>query len=311
MAIAIQNDVPLAPLTTFRIGGPAKHFVEVSCEEDIREALRWAKDHEKQTLFLGGGSNVLVADWGFDGLVIRFSETPPFVNEETIRSFAGARLMTIVETASKHSLAGMERMAGIPGSVGGAVRGNAGAFGVETKDVVNSVRAVHIDTLKSKQFSQEECHFSYQMSVFKSESSWVVCEATFVLQPNGNREELEKVMKDTIAQRNARHNQSAACAGSFFMNPKVEDEKLLAEFREFTGEEARGGVIPAGWLIDRLDLRGYRIGGAMVSDDHPNYLLNAGGATADDVLMLMAYIKTKVRNTFGVQLREEVNLVGF
>jgi len=310
MEMTIREQEVLAPWTTFKIGGPAKFFVEVSSAEGIREALVWAKERDERIIFIGGGSNILVSDAGFHGLAVHMRETKPEVSGASVRAFAGSTLASVVSAAAEASLAGMENLAGIPGSLGGAVRGNAGAFGTEMKNVVSSVDAVHRETGESKTFSPEECAFSYRMSVFKKTSDWIVAAATCELAP-GNREELEKIMEDIVAKRNARQDQSARCAGSFFMNPAVKSESLRREFETHAGEPCRGGKGPAGWLIDRLDLRGFRIGGAIVSESHPNYILNAGNATADDVLMLMAYIKTKVRDTFGVQLREEVQLVGF
>ncbi len=307
--ISLQENVLLAPYTTFKIGGPARRFVRVSTAQQLQEAFEWAKMKDVQTFLLGGGSNILVSDKGFDGLVIHLESTPPRREEFSLIAFAGTTLSSVVDMARDCSLEGMQNLSGIPGLVGGAVRGNAGAFGVEMKDVVFSVQALHGKTLEEKIFSNKECHFSYRTSVFKEEG-WIVTEVLFKLRP-GDKEKLAKIMEDVVAQRNAKHNQSALCAGSFFINPVVENEELRKEFEKETNASCREKKVPAGWLIDKMGLRGKKMGGAMVSEMHPNYIINTGDARAEDVVMLMSYIKQQVRDGLGVQLTQEVQLVGF
>lgn len=306
----IQKDVVLAPYTTFKIGGPAKFFVSVSSTEEIQEALLWAREKEVPVFLLGGGSNILISDQGFQGLVIHLEESPPQVEGNVIRAFSGTMLGSVVERARDASLSGMQNLAGVPGSLGGAVRGNAGAFGVEMKDIVSSVEAIERNTLEIQQFSNQECHFSYRMSVFKNREDWVVTEAQCTLVP-GKKEDITQVMQETIQQRNDRQDQTAKCAGSFFMNPVVNNESLRKEFEDEAGSPCRENKIPAGWLIDKVGLRGKRIGDAMVSESHPNYILNVGEATAEQVIMLMSYIKQHVRHECEVQLMQEVQFVGF
>ena len=307
--ISLQENIALAPYTTFKIGGPARWFACVRTAEELQEAFMWAKEKGMQTFLLGGGSNILVSDKGFSGLVIRLEQSDPKREELSLIAFAGTTLGSVVDMARDYSLEGMQNLAGIPGLVGGAVRGNAGAFGVEVKDIIFSVKALHPETLQEKVFSNEECHFSYRSSVFKEEG-WIVTEATFKLRP-GKKEVLAKTMEDIVAQRNEKHNQSALCAGSFFINPVVENEDLRKEFEKESNSICREKKVPAGWLIDKMGLRGKRIGDAMVSEMHPNYIVNAGEATAEDVVMLMSYIKQQVRDGLGVQLTQEVQLVGF
>ncbi len=307
--ISLQENIALAPYTTFKIGGPARWFACVRTAEELQEAFMWAKEKGMQTFLLGGGSNILVSDKGFSGLVIRLEQSDPKREELSLIAFAGTTLGSVVDMARDYSLEGMQNLAGIPGLVGGAVRGNAGAFGVEVKDIIFSVKALHPETLQEKVFSNEECHFSYRSSVFKEEG-WIVTEATFKLRP-GKKEFLAKTMEDIVAQRNEKHNQSALCAGSFFINPVVENEDLRKEFEKESNSICREKKVPAGWLIDKMGLRGKRIGDAMVSEMHPNYIVNAGEATAEDVVMLMSYIKQQVRDGLGVQLTQEVQLVGF
>ena len=307
--ISLQENIALAPYTTFKIGGPARWFACVRTAEELQEAFMWAKEKGIQTFLLGGGSNILVSDKGFSGLVIRLEQSDPKREELSLIAFAGTTLGSVVDMARDYSLEGMQNLAGIPGLVGGAVRGNAGAFGVEVKDIIFSVKALHPETLQEKVFYNEECHFSYRSSVFKEEG-WIVTEVIFKLRP-GKKEVLAKTMEEIVTQRNAKHNQSALCAGSFFINPVVENEDLRKEFEKESNSICREKKVPAGWLIDKMGLRGKRIGDAMVSEMHPNYIVNAGEATAEDVVMLMSYIKQQVRDGLGVQLTQEVQLVGF
>lgn len=307
--LSIQENILLAPYTTFKIGGPARWFVCVRTAKELQEAFVWAKTKELQTFLLGGGSNILVSDKGFSGLVIHLESSDPRREDFSLIAFAGTTLSSVVDMARDCSLEGMQNLAGIPGLVGGAVRGNAGAFGVEMKDIVFSVKALNGKTLEEKVFSNEECHFSYRMSVFKEEG-WIVTEVVFKLRP-GDKETLAKTMEEIVAQRNAKHDQSAFCAGSFFINPIVENEELRKEFEKETNVLCRENKVPAGWLIDKMGLRGKQMGGAMVSEMHPNYIVNTGEATAEDVVMLMSYVKQQVRDGLGVQLTQEVQLVGF
>ena len=305
-----QEHILLSQYTTFKIGGPARYFFQATDVEGVKEALHWAREHKQKTYLLGGGSNVLVSDAGFDGLVIRLGEAVPEVRKDGIRAFAGCRLMSAVEAAQKNGFSGMERLAGIPGSIGGAVCGNAGAFGVEIKDAVSSVLAVHAETVVEKRFTVEKCEFGYRQSYFKVHREWIVVSADFSLAM-GDTEHLLTIMEDTIAQRNGKQLQDVKSAGSYFINPVIEDEGLRRVFEEETGNVSRDKKVPAGWLIDRTGLRGKRIGNAMVSEQHPNYILNVGNATAEEVIILESYIKQQVRDRFNVELQCEVRYVGF
>ncbi len=161
-----------------------------------------------------------------------------------------------------------------------------------------------------KEFSQSECDFQYRTSFFKTHPEFVILSAQLRLA-EGDASELHRISEETLAKREAKHPQKALCAGSFFMNPTVVDETLRTEFAQDTGMAAKDGKLPAGWLIDRAGLRGEKVGGAQISPRHPNYLVNTGTATTEDVIMLASLVKQRVRTDSGVQLREEVQLVGF
>lgn len=308
--LSIRRDVPLAPLTTFRIGGSADFFTLVTTEAELIEALEYAQHNNLQTFVFSGGSNLLIADQGFRGMMIQVVNGAMRVAGQDLYVDAGANLLQVVTNANRHGLAGMERLAGIPGSLGGAIRGNAGAFGMEIKEVVVQVRAYDRKSGSPRGFSREDCGFDYRSSYFKTHPELVILSATLRLQ-TGDASDLQRIAAETMATREAKHPQSARCAGSFFMNPVVTDEALRREFAQDTGKTPKDAKLPAGWLIDHVGLRGKRIGGAQISEKHPNYLINTGTATAADVIMLASLVKQRVRSELGVQLKEEIQLVGF
>lgn len=308
--LSIRRDVPLAPFSTFQIGGPADFFAGVTTVPELIEALDYARENNLKTFVFSGGSNLLIADRGFRGLVIRIANVAVRFTERDIYADAGANLFDLIQIANGRGLAGMERLAGIPGSLGGAIRGNAGAFGAELSDVILSVKVYDCERAALREFSKQDCQFRYRNSYFKSHPELVILSAKLRLT-GGNPTELASIADQTIATREAKHPQNAKCAGSFFMNPAVSDAALREEFFKDTGKTPKDDKLPAGWLIDHVGLRGKRLGGAQVSALHPNYFVNTGTATAEDVIMLASLVKQRVRDTLGIQLHEEVQLVGF
>lgn len=307
----IQENVPLAPMTSFRIGGPAKFYVEVKSVEELKEALKYAKEKNLDYYVLASGTNLLVSDNGFDGIIIRIKFSEIKINEEEmVEASAGTPLIKVVNFAVENGLSGIESLAGIPGTFGGAVRGNAGAFGTETGSYIFQVNALNVDTLEMEKFKQEQCGFAYRSSIFKKNKKMIVFSATLKLEKAEIEKCKAKVM-ETVMSRTKKGLQGAKSAGSYFMNPKIEDEKVLQEFEQEKGVPARSGVVPAGWIIERAGLKGKTMGGAQVSEQHTNYIINTGQASAENVIMLVSYVKQQVRDQFGVQLVEEVNYLGF
>lgn len=310
--VSFQENVDLHPFTTFRVGGKARYFVQVKSESDFPEIFRWAEEKSVSVFVLGGGSNVIFSDRGFDGLVLKM-ENAEVCDRGEGRIFveSGATLYGVIEFARGLGYAGMERLAGIPGTIGGAIRGNAGAFGAETAQSVSSVRAFDRNTREVREYSKEMCEFGYRESFFKTHPENILLSAELLLLSGSNREVLEALIRETIDTREKKHPQRILCAGSFFMNPVVFDEGLRKEFERDTGMLVKDNKLPAGWLIDYVGLRGKEVGGAKVSNIHPNYLINTGGATAESILILASIVKQRVRTELGVRLREEVQMVGF
>ncbi len=348
MGIKIKENIILAQYTTLKIGGAARFFCEAKDEKEIMEALEFAREKKLPIFVLGGGSNILVSDKGFDGIIIKILNTKYQILNTNIECGAGALLSKIVSESVKAGLTGLEWAAGIPGTVGGAIRGNAGAFGSCMADTVESVKVMEISNLskvrpdiqgstfplsrlnrdnssrsnlweipQDRTLKLRECKFSYRDSIFKKNPNLIIVSAVLRLK-KGKKKESEKRVKEIIKQRKEAQPFDFPSSGSFFKNPclagrqaVVKNKKIIEEYERETGNKVKDGVIPAGYLIDMLNLRGKKIGGAMVSQHHGNFLVNAGGATAEDMVILISLIKHRVRNKFGIQLREEVQYVGF
>jgi len=301
--LEIKENVPLAPLTTFEIGGPARWFVDVRDQPEIQEAILYAREHNIPFMILAGASNVLIPDEGLDALVVHILEGEHVFTGNALRADAGCNLLSLIKEASAREYGGWEKLAGIPGSIGGAVRGNAGAFGSEIKDVLTVVRALHRGTLEVRSFVHPYMTFAYRDSTFKRNPEWLITSVTIELS-RMKRSESEKLIADTITEREKRHLQNVRAAGSFFMNPTA-PPGLVELFEQEKKVKSRENRVPAGWLIEKAGLKGAIVGGAVASEQHPNYIVNQGDATAKDVLALAAKIKEEVKKQFNVELQEE------
>lgn len=310
----IQKNVPLAPYTTFRIGGPAKEFVVVNSENELIEALKYAKDNNLQFFMLGGGSNILFSDNGFDGLIIKMSMVNLVVDVERNRIEAGAgiSIVNLLKKSIEAEWSGLEWSAGLPGTLGGAIRGNAGTFGFSMWDVIESVRVYNFESEKMEEFSRDDCQFGYRESIFKGSDNLVIISAGLQFQ-KGNQEMMRKYVEEKIAWRK-QTSPGGFSTGSFFKHAisTEQNTKKLKEIPRFSELKLHEkNTIPAGFIIEECGLKGKKIGGAMVSEKHANFIINTGGATAEDVIMLASFVKMRVRDEFGIQLQEEVQYVGF
>jgi len=353
----IQKNIFLSKCTTFKIGGPAKYFCVAKNIEETKKALEFAQRNSLKIFILGGGSNLLVSDRGFDGLVIKLQITNYKFQDNKIICGAGASLAKLVNESAKANLTGLEWAAGIPGiTVGGAICNNAGAFGKCMGDVVENVEILDIGKLGNKQYNRwlhsvrpaggpaepfcaigstalsglwsqhilgnwkleirklnnKQCRFSYRSSIFKEEKKYIIVGAVLKLE-KGNKEESGKMIAEFLKSRREKQPLEYPSAGSVFENPIVGDkhlEKLIDKYPELKGI-AKNNAIPAGWLVETLELKGKKIGGAMISEKHGNFIVNASGAKAEDVVILISLTKQKVRDNFGIQLVEEIEYVGF
>lgn len=307
----ILEKVPLAPLTTFAIGGDARYFVTVNDAKDLGAALDYAETRRLPFFILAGGSNILVADEGFDGLVINvgFAKQNIDMQAGRVSVEAGCALADVVRTTANSGLSGMEALYGIPGTVGGAVRGNAGAFGTEIKDILKEVTALNVETREVRTFSNAECTFVYRTSFFKQHTNWIVLAATFTLSQDTDGTAMQR-MEKILDLRNERQIQDIRSAGSFFMNPVVH-EKIRATFEKEKRIAARENRVPAGWLIEKAGFAGVCEDGVCTGQRSSNYIINSGTATAAAVTSLAQKISSRVESDFGVALHPEITLIGF
>jgi len=307
----IKQNMPLAPLTTFKIGGPAKYFIDVTAPEDLVEAVAWAKQNNEKYFILGGGSNLLVSDKGYNGLIIKNSCTLLEWRETEAKVESGVIFARLVMEAAEKGLAGLEWAAGIPGTVGGAIRGNSGAHGSSIQHNITSVSVLDPESNIVKDYTPDECKFAYRHSIFK-EKKLLVLGAIIKLQ-NGKTEDIKQTMTGYLAKRAEIHPKDPN-AGSVFKNFNLEQLKeanpALAVNAEKEGA-VRGGRISSGWIISSLGLKGKKIGGAIISYEHGNFIVNTGGATAEDVLVLMSLVKQKVRVELKLQLENEIEYLDF
>ncbi|MBV9159590.1 MAG: UDP-N-acetylmuramate dehydrogenase [Candidatus Kaiserbacteria bacterium] len=299
----IQENVPLAPLTTFDIGGNARYFVDVRTESDIKEAIAWAQAKGVGYVVLSGGSNVLAPGKDIDALVIHIVGDLYSVESGLVDAWTGTNLLTLIRSMAAQGWGGWEKLAGIPGTIGGAVRGNAGAFGPEIKDFVTKVKACNTKTGESREFENADCDFSYRHSFFKDNPEWIITRVELKLQ-QVDPAESKRLADETIAEREKRHLQNVKAAGSYFMNPRA-SAHIVELFEKEKGVKSREGRVPAGWLIEKAGMKGATVGGAKASEQHPNYIVNTGAATDADVKELAERVKRAVKDQFGVDLQEE------
>ncbi|BAR82712.1 Z-N-acetylenolpyruvoylglucosamine reductase [Bacillus thuringiensis serovar tolworthi] len=280
---------PLARYTTMKIGGPADILIVPKHVAGIEKTLQLVKQYKTKWTVIGRGSNLLVSDQGIEGVVIRLGEGLDHleVEKHKVRVGSGYPLIKLSTLLSRQGLAGLEFASGIPGSVGGAVYMNAGAHKSDISSVLSKALILFedgaIDWLTNK-----ELEFSYRASVLQTKRPGIVLEAVFQLQA-GKREEIVRSMQNNKDYRCETQPWNHPCAGSVFRNP-------IPHF--------------AGDLVEKAGLRGYRIGGAQISEMHGNFIVNTGGASAQDVLSLIELIKHTIKDKFDVDMHTEVEIIG-
>jgi UDP-N-acetylmuramate dehydrogenase len=281
----ILENHSLGQYGTFQSGGPADYFLEAKSVEELREGLEWAESKSLPYFVFGMGSNLLFHDEGFRGLVIRMKASEMEVKNEEIHADAGVLIAMLVMEAAKAELTGLEAWNGLPGTVGGAVFGNAGCFGVETKDVLKSAE-IFVAGEGVKTVDVDYFEYGYRDSRLKREPA-VILRAVFSLK-KGDTAEISAKMNEIMRERGSKQP-AGLTTGSFFKNPSAEQ--------------------PAGMLIDQLGLKGYAMGPMQISDQHANFFFNRGGAKASDVRAICEFVQGKVKEKYGIDLEPELIFV--
>ena len=342
----LKENQPLAPFTTLGIGGPARWFVEAKSEDDIVEAAGWARERDLPLFVLGGGSNLLVSDAGFKGLVLHMAIRGVEQQGDLFCCGAGEDWDSFVSLAVREGFAGIECLAGIPGTVGGTPVQNVGAYGQEVDSAIERVRAFDLEQGEFVELLNAECGFAYRRSRFNSadRGRFIVTRADYRLRGNSapqityadlkthfkNRGDAVTLSEVADAVRAIRRGKGmlvvegdpdCRSAGSFFKNPEVEQAVAdrVCDFAARTGVPLRvyptaGGKvkIPAAWLIEHVGFRkGYRLGAAGISLRHTLALINYGGAGAEEILALARQIRAAVQERFGIELEMEPATLGF
>lgn len=302
----IQENIPLKDYTTLGIGGPARYFVEVIAEEQLKKAIEFAEEHHTPHLIIAGGSNLLVNDTGFYGVVIKLSQTEINLEKDSkVRVLSGTSLQELVDFANEHGLAGIEKMTGIPGSVGGALYGNAGAYGQTISDKVIRIRV--LENGQTRWMDKNECNFEYRESGFKGQKDIVILEAEFKFE-EGQKEDLQNISAEILKKRLAKYPHGVRCPGSFFKN------WFLADLPEDVAADAPKdfyGKVPAWYFLEKVGAKGAKRGKVRILESHANLIVNEGGGNADDFFKLAKEYKNKVKEKFNINLEPEVQLIGF
>jgi UDP-N-acetylmuramate dehydrogenase len=348
MALQIEENISLAEYTTLKIGGKARFFVWVNHENEIIEALRFADENDREVFVLGGGSNILIADEGFDGLVLHIALKGISVehkeNKSLVTAKAGEDWDDFCKFCVGENLQGVECLSGIPGFVGGTPVQNVGAYGQEVSETIVSVRVYDRTENRAKELSNADCGFAYRTSIFNTveKNRYVVLAATFRLEQNGAPKIVYRDLREIFGEKLPTLQETRAAilkiraaksmvinaadpnsqsAGSFFKNPMVS----RSQFSEIEKRAGKSGIetipyfktdenylkIPAAWLIENSGFqKGYRSGNAGISTNHTLAIVNFGNATAKEILELKNEIQAKVKKIFGIELKPEPIFVG-
>lgn len=303
---SFQENFPLSKVTTLQIGGPAKQFITVSNTEDLIQVITHANNTSLPYLIIGKGSNLLVSDEGVNKLVIQneIEGVIKTVNKLQIKS--GLSLQNLVDYSIGNSLSGLQKLNGIPGTVGGAVFGNAGAYGQTISDHIFEVTCLNPKSLEVIILQKEECEFDYRDSIFKK-NGFIILEIVFKLAL-GNIKELRKEAEEIIQKRLIKYPKGIKCPGSFFKN--LIAEKLPKEIlNKIPKDKIVYGKLPAGSLLEMVSAKGDSLGDIEIANYHANLFLNKGNGKASDFYSLAKKYALKVKEKFGISLEPEVQLI--
>lgn len=344
----IKQNILLAPYTTLKIGGPARFFCVVKTLEDVHQALKFARDEKLQIYILGGGSNLVVGEGGFDGLVIKVENKGlEIIGDSFLKVAAGEVWDEVVKYSVDNNFWGMENLSHIPGSTGAVAVQNVGAYGQEAKDIIENIIAIQITSGKTVQFEPSYCKFAYRTSIFNTteQGKYIIWEITFKLsktsQPNlayrdlaqkfaGQNPSLQEIRQAVIEIRDRKFpfptEAKNGNVGSFFKNPILAEEQfqnckelIVKNFGKEAGEKLDQKIfheeanikIPSAFLLDICGLKDVSVGGAAINHNQPLVILNASGfATSNDIIELAKLVQTTIKDKTGITLKAEPEFVG-
>jgi len=279
-----RENVPLKDWTTFKIGGPARYFSQVKSENDLRQALSRAQDIGCPIFILGGGSNLLVSDHGYPGLIVKMSIDSVEWNEKFVQVGSGVALSWLVKEFIKRGLSGLEWEAAVPGTIGGAVFGNAGTSEHNIGQLVERVNFIDREGTEASFFSPDQCQFGYRDSAFRRNPNKIITSVALSIKPGRKKLIMDKY-NELITSKKSSQPRLQPSAGCVFKNPPGQS---------------------AGMLIDQIGLKGFKVGDAQISEKHANFIVNLGEATSQNVVDLITLVKAKVLEEKGVVLEEEI-----
>ena len=305
--LTVLTDAPLSRYTRFGIGGPADIYAETESVDAFVAALTSARASGRPVMVIGGGTNLIVSGDGFRGVVLRYRASRLTADGTRVFADAGAVLQDLVDFTVDRGLKGLETLAGIPGSVGAAVYGNAGAYGHSISERVVSVR--FYDGRAVRVFDNAACEFRYRESIFKAHKEWIVF-STELLLDAADASTLRKTADDIVKIRSEKFPVTMKCAGSIFKNLLL-NELPQRVAGQVPATAVREGKVPAAWFLEQAGAKGLQRGDIHVATYHANLVYNAGAGTAADLYSLIQELKQRVRERFGIEIEEEVQYVGW
>ena len=284
----VLENVSLKDYNTYRIGGKTRYLVKPYNIDSLKELLIYIKNNNLKYIIIGNGSNIILPDSDYDGVVILLSKLNEIkINENTVNAFCGVSLTYFVNELVKNNLGGLESLSGIPGTLGGAIVNNAGCYGQTISDKLDSV--TYLENGEIKTINKEECNFSYRDSIFKKNKNFIILSAKFKLDYK-NKEEMLNDIKENIIKRNTSQPLNYPNAGSVFRNPIG---------------------YSAGKLIEDAGLKNYHINGAYVSDKHANFIINKDNASSEDIIKLIEYIQKEISEKYNIKLKLEQEIIKY
>jgi UDP-N-acetylmuramate dehydrogenase len=303
--VTLLRNVPLSQYTRFGLGGPADYYLETADPASFATALAIVRSSGLDSVVIGGGTNLIVSDEGFRGICLRLTSSAISADGLRVEAQCGATLQAVVDFTVDRGLKGLETMTGIPGSLGAAVYGNAGAYGHSIQERIRFVRFLEGEAVR--EFTNAQCRFHYRESIFKSNKQWIILSAILEMEA-GDAALLHQISDGILTTPNRKYPPTMRCAGSIFKNLLWSD--LPDAVRAVVpAAVVREGKVPSAYFLDQAGAKGLRRGGVRVADYHANLIYHEGGGTAQEVGELISELKRRVHERFGLDLEEEVQFL--